>query len=44
MRAQAEEEVQKQEEERHAHEGEECLAVERDLHEEGGPSRERAQR
>ena len=33
-----------EQEERHTREEEERLAVERDLHEEGGPSRERAQR
>ena len=39
---QAEEESRKQEEERHTREEEEWLTVEHDLHEEGGPSQERA--
>ena len=40
----AEEEDQKQEEEQRAQEEEDRLTVERDLREEGGPSRERALR
>ena len=41
---QAKEEARKQEEECHKREEEEDLAVERDLREVGGPSRERAPR
>ena len=40
VRAWAEEEAWRHEGEQHAWEEEECLMVERDLHEEGGPSRE----
>ena len=36
------EEARRQEGERHAQEEEEHLVVERDLHEEGGPSKEQA--